>query len=81
MKKNIETLTDASKEVCLEVNTEKTNHMVLSGHQTEGQNRDIKIGNRSFENVAQVIYLGTTITNQNLIEEEIKGRLNSGNAC
>jgi hypothetical protein len=25
--------------------------------------------------------LGTTITNQNLIQEEIKRRMNSGNAC
>jgi hypothetical protein len=32
-------------------------------------------------NVAQFRYLGTTITNQNLIQEEIKRRLNSGNAC
>jgi hypothetical protein len=31
--------------------------------------------------VANFRYLGTTITNQNLIREEIKGRLNSGNAC
>jgi expansin (peptidoglycan-binding protein) len=28
-----------------------------------------------------MLYLGTTITNQNLIHEEIKGRLNLGNAC
>jgi hypothetical protein len=34
-----------------------------------------------FENVAQFGYMGTTITNQNLIQEEIKRRLNSGNAC
>ncbi|PNF25192.1 hypothetical protein B7P43_G17903 [Cryptotermes secundus] len=42
---------------------------------------DIKIGNKCFENVAQFRYLGTSITNQNLIQEEIKRRLNSGNAC
>jgi hypothetical protein len=34
-----------------------------------------------FENVSQFKYLGTTLTTQNLIQEEIKGRLNSGNAC
>jgi hypothetical protein len=45
-----------------------------------GQNQEIKIGNRSFENVSQFRYLGTTVTNQNLIQEEIKKRLNSGNA-
>jgi hypothetical protein len=49
--------------------------------QNASQSRDIKIGNRSFENVSQVKYLGTTVTNQNLIREEIKRRLNSGNAC
>jgi hypothetical protein len=50
-------------------------------HQNVGQNRDIKIANMSFENVSQFKYLGTTVTNQNLIQEEIKRRLNSGNAC
>jgi hypothetical protein len=55
--------------------------MVLSCHQNVGQNWDIKIANRSFENVSQFKYLVTTVTNQNLIQEEIKRRLNSGNAC
>jgi ribosomal protein S2 len=55
--------------------------MLLSRHQNTGQNHDIKIANRCFENVAQPRYLGTTITNQNLIQEEIKRRLNAGNAC
>jgi hypothetical protein len=44
-------------------------------------NHDIKTGNRSFDNVEQFRYLGTTITNRNLIQEKIKRRLNSGNAC
>jgi hypothetical protein len=53
----------------------------MSRHQNASQNRDIKIGNRSFENVSQFMYLGTTVTNQNLIQEEIKRKLNSGNTC
>jgi hypothetical protein len=71
----------ASKEVGLEVNTEKSKYMLLSHHQNAGQNHYIKIGNRCFENVAQFRYLGTTITNQNLIQEESTRRLNSDNAC
>jgi hypothetical protein len=39
------------------------------------------MANRFFENVEQFRYLGTTITNRILIQEEIKRRLNSGNAC
>jgi hypothetical protein len=55
--------------------------MLLPRYQNVGQNRDIKIANRSFETVSQLKYLGTTVTNQNLIQEEIKRRLNSCNAC
>jgi hypothetical protein len=51
MNKNTETLIDASKEVGLEVNIEKTKYMLVSRDQNAGQNRDRKIGNRSFENV------------------------------
>jgi hypothetical protein len=46
-----------------------------------GLNRDLKITNRLFENVSQFKYLGTTVTNQNLFQKEIKRRLNSGNVC
>jgi hypothetical protein len=81
IKKNTETLIDASMEVGLEINVEKTKNMLLSRHQNVGTNRDMKIAKRSFENVSQFKYLGTTVTNQNFIQEEIKRRLNSGNAC
>jgi hypothetical protein len=75
------TLIDASKEIGLEINAEKTKYMFLSRHQNVGQNRDIKITNRWFGNVSQFIYLGITVTNQNFIQEEIRRRLISGNAC
>ncbi|PNF23972.1 hypothetical protein B7P43_G09275 [Cryptotermes secundus] len=55
--------------------------MLLSRHQNAEQNHDITVENRCFENVAQFRYFGTTIKNQNLFQEEIKRRLNSGNAC
>jgi hypothetical protein len=47
----------------------------------EGQNQNIRTANESFENVATFQYLGTTLTNQNDIHDEIKSRINSGNAC
>jgi hypothetical protein len=58
-----------------------TKYMLLSRHQNAGQNHDIERANRCFENVAQFRYLGTNVTNQNLIKEEINRRLNSGNDC
>jgi uncharacterized membrane-anchored protein len=79
--KNRETLIDASKDVDLEVNVEKTKYILVSRDQNADQDLDIKIRNRSFENVFQFKYLGTTVTNQILIQEEFKRRLNSGNAC
>jgi hypothetical protein len=55
--------------------------MLVSRDQNAGQNLEIKIKNRSFGSVSHFKYLGTTVTDQNLIQEEIKRRLNSGNAC
>jgi hypothetical protein len=43
IKKNTETLSDASKKVGLEANMEKAKHLLLSHHQNAGQNHDIKI--------------------------------------
>jgi hypothetical protein len=56
-------------------------YTILSRHPNSGQNQNIRIANESFENVAKFKYLRTTLTNQNNIHDEIKSRLNSGNAC
>jgi hypothetical protein len=53
--KNTEILIDASKEVGLEVNIEKTKYMLVSRDQNAGQNRDIKTGNRSKNGVFWVV--------------------------
>jgi hypothetical protein len=80
IRKNTETVIDTIKKVGLEVNAEKTKHMLLSSHQNAGKDHDIMIAKRFFENVAQFRYLGTTVSNQKCIQEEIKRRLNSGNS-
>jgi hypothetical protein len=81
IQKNKEGLLDATKEVGLEVNPEKTKYMLMSCCRTAGQKHSIKIANRSFQGVAKFKYLGTSLTDQNCMNEEIKSRLNAGNAC
>jgi hypothetical protein len=78
---NTETLLEASRDVGLEINAEMTKYMIMSCHPNSGQNQNIRIANESFENVAKFKYLGTTLANKNDIHDEIKSRLNSGNAC
>jgi hypothetical protein len=80
IKKNKEALLEASK-AGLEVNPEKTKYMLMSCSQKVEKKHSIKIAKRSFEDVAEFKYLGTTLTGQNYMHEEIKSRLNSGNAC
>jgi len=48
---------------------------------TAGRIHSVRIDNSPFERVVKFKYLGTTLTNQNCIAEEIKSRLRSGNAC
>jgi hypothetical protein len=45
------------------------------------ENHNIKIDNKSFERVEEFKYFGTNLTNKNAIQEKIKSRLKSGNAC
>jgi hypothetical protein len=55
--------------------------MLMSRCQKTGQKHSEQVANRSFEYVAKFQYLRTTLTDQNSTNEEIKSRLNSGNAC
>jgi hypothetical protein len=71
-------LLDASEEVGVGVNTE--NIKFMSRYQNVAQSRDMKVANVSFDGVAELRYFGTTPRNQNLIHEEIKSRLDLGNA-
>jgi len=71
---------DIGRKVILEVNTNKIKCMVMFRHQNAGQIRKLLTDNKSFKNVANFKYLGTTLTDQNCIQEEIRSGLNSGNA-
>jgi hypothetical protein len=75
IQKNTIALLGTSKEVGLEVNPEKTKYMLELRCQKAGQRQSINIGNRSFKSVAKFKYLGTTLTDENCIHEEIKSRL------
>jgi len=53
----------------------------MSLDQNAGRIHSVRIDNSTFERVEEFKYMGTTLTNQNSIPEEIKNRLRSGNAC
>jgi hypothetical protein len=74
MKENAEAFLVANKETGLEVNAD-------AHDQTAEPSRSVKIDNSSFERVEEYKYLGKNLTNQNSIQEEIKSRLKSVNAC
>ena len=63
------------------VSADKTKYMVMSRDQNAGRSHSVRIDNSTLERVEEFKYLGTTLTDQNSIPEEIKSRLRSGNAC
>ena len=56
-------------------------YVVMSRDHNAGRIHSVRTDNSTFERVEEFKYLGTTLTNQNSIAEEIKSRLRSGNAC
>jgi len=81
LKENAEALVAVTRETGLEVSADKTKYMFMSRDQNAGQNYSVRNDNSTFESFEDFKYLGTTLTNQNSIAEEIKSRLRSGNAC
>jgi hypothetical protein len=81
VKENGDALLVASKENGLEVNADKTKYMVMSGDQKAERSHNMRIDNRPSEMVVEFKYLGTTSTNQNSIQEDIKSRVKSGNGA
>jgi len=55
--------------------------VVVSRDQNAGRSHSKKTDNSSFERVEEFKYLRTTLTNPNSIQEEIRNRFYSGNAC
>ena len=60
------------KKIGLDVNADKIKYMVMSQDQNAGQSNNIKADKSSFEKVEVFKYLGTTLRDQNSIQEEIK---------
>jgi hypothetical protein len=81
VKQNKDALVVASKGIILQVNADKTRCMVLPQERRAGRNLNVEIDVNSFERIEKFKYLGTTVTSQNSIPEEIQSRVKSGNAC
>jgi len=81
LKEYAEALVAATRETGMKVSVDKTKYMVMSRDQTAGRIHSVRINNSTFDRVEDFKYLGTTLTHQNSIPEEIKNRLRSGNAC
>jgi hypothetical protein len=81
IKKNVEALVVASKEIGLEVNADKPiYYIVMSQDQNAGRSNKLKTDKSSFEMVEEFTCLRKNLTNQNSVQEEIKSSLKLGNA-
>jgi sorting nexin-29 len=74
IKENKKAIVVASRQFGLQVNADTLSTWSCLGD-------SMMTDDRYFERVQQFKYLGTTLTNQNSVQEEIKSRLKLGNAC
>jgi hypothetical protein len=80
MERNVDVLFNACKDIDLAVNTGKTKNMEVGRNRGTVTNKHIRIGSNSHEKETTFKYLGTLVTNQNSIQEEIKCGLKAGNS-
>ena len=64
-----------------EISADKTKYVVMYRDHNAGRIHSVRIDNSTIERVEEFKYLGTTLTHQNSIPEEIKSRLRSRNPC
>jgi hypothetical protein len=72
IKENGEALVVDSKETGLEVNADKTTNTIMSRDQNARRSQNINIDDNFFERVEEFKYLGTTLTNQNSVQGEMR---------
>jgi hypothetical protein len=61
--------------------SDRTKYAVMSRDQTAELSDSMNFSNSLFQKEEEFRYLGTTLTNQNYMQEEIKNKLKLGNAC
>jgi hypothetical protein len=54
-------LLEARRNFGLKINSELAEYMIMFLHSNSGENQNIRIANKSFENVPNFKYLGTTL--------------------
>ena len=62
----------ASKEIGLEVNTDKPKYILMSQDQNAGSSKNTKTDNRSFVMVEEFKYVGTTLTKQTIFWKKLR---------
>ena len=72
IKKNTEALVVTSMETGLEVNADKTKHMVMSQDKNAGQSHNTKIDSSTFKRVEHLICLGKTVAHQNSVRKKLQ---------
>jgi hypothetical protein len=76
---SVSKLIEASKNMGLCINEEKTKLMILSRRNLDQSN--LKVGSMNFERVDNFKHLGVNINSSNNMYREIKERISNGNIC